>query len=214
MKLLTILFFAALFLLMGCNGEAGPSSNISAQDYNTRLTNMRFSLNAEELSEISTGIIGASKGYFEGLGEWYLTTGLLDREVLRLQTVLDGREARVVLTLGDDGVVTQVQYNFEHIPESIDDIIDSYSRYIPFDFVGENVRITTTVDGRSIELEDDAAAAQMLAEAIYYGSALSVIRIWDYVNSFGDAASITFSFSYQDLVLNHVTFEMITFRLR
>ena len=213
-KIAVLLTFALLVVgLVGCGAGIEPA--VSARDFNTRLTNMELSSSARELLEISTGVIHADRGDFADLDGWYTALGLLDREELRLQTFLDGREVEVALRLDDNGRVSRVGYSVNRNTRDLDEILELYFGYMPFDMIGENLRISSFVGTEQVEVEDIDVANEKLVEAIYNNGRAQLIFAWDVESRHGDEARISFSFSLNWMPTgDFLVIQTISFSLR
>jgi len=215
-----VVLVMAVGFLVGCRSSAPvPTPSVSARDFNTRLGNMRLSLNAANLAEISTGVFNADRRNFDELDGWYTSsgTGFFGADELRKQTLLDGRNVRVSLRLCDNGRVEEARYSFNVFSSrNFLDMIDAYLNYSSFNFVGDNLRIESlTSSGGNVIIEevvDEDAARYMFAVAIYNSDDLHLRFIWNFTNNHGDEASIVFSSFFSELVGTYSVVQSITFR--
>ncbi|MDL2253533.1 hypothetical protein LJC49_05585 [Ruminococcaceae bacterium OttesenSCG-928-I18] len=182
----TVMLIAAM--LSGCNG---PTPAISAGDYCARLSTMKDALDAKELADISTMLIGIPKNDFDDLDGWRAEKDVNNQDIFVCSTTLNGQA--VDIELGFDGnKVESVTYYF--LNATADHLMD----YTIYDNgVGENRRISVGSDVNSMEeVKDDGTVAERFAKSIAAKEDCSVNVDWDYTNSKGTAARIYYSFVY------------------
>ena len=197
-----------VLLLAGCGEDSGSESAISAREFDTRLSNMHFDLNARELAEISTLIMGASRSDFEQLDGWYFGVDVLGDDVLQKHTLLGGREVVAELSLNNNRV-SRVAYFYDSAQ------LSDVTNHVAFgSLTGGDKQISAfTANGEMVELGDDvSAASELLVASILNRERVHLIFSWDYTNSNGDTASIQFSFaSEQRQTGDNAFFEVVTF---
>jgi len=185
------MFFVVIFVVVGLVGCEGAGSELSARDFNTRLSNMATSLNERELAEISTMIINAHRNDFDDIEGWHTAHNVLNNEVLRKQIRLDRRPVTVTLDLSNNRV-SNVWYHWDNANH------EDFFKNVDWDIVGENQRITTLNESREqVVIEDRDEIITMFAESIVYGSRIDLTYRWDFTNRNETDATIVHSFSIE-----------------
>ena len=118
----------------------------------------------------------------------------------------------VALRLEDDNV-SRVQYSYSRRTRDLDDILELYVEHVPFNLIGENLRITLA-GSEMEEIESIEEANERLVEAIVANQRVQLIFTRDIVTANGDEARMNFSFFKDPLSTGEVlAVQIITFGL-
>jgi len=201
-----LLAILSTVLITACTPE--PISAISARDFDTRLSNLSTSLNAHELSEISTMIINAHRDDFSDISGWFNDTDIIDRDVLRKNIILDSRFSTVTLSLNNSNRVSRVNYIFDIVD------LEHFVGYIAYDIHFADSRvITRSIDGSDVVEISEEELLDALEDALVENGNLSFTARYRFTNSNGDNARFSFGFSMRHTAVGLIFFESKDFTL-
>jgi hypothetical protein len=158
---------------------------ISAEEFDMRMSKMERSLDMTELVEISTLIINAKKEEFDDIDGWDFDDTRLP---LEKNTTLGSKLVKVRTSL-NYGMISGVAYEF-------DVILDEFFEYITSNVVANNLTINLHIDGELTELESKEELPDIIIAAHRNREKISLQYRWINENKNGDRTTIAYLYSY------------------